>query len=134
MKNLHRIAVSAGAVGALVAPVLIAGPANAGYDARVSIHATDHHVRSGEQFRVHGRYLFGDNRPVTNKMIRVQSKNPNGRWVNLRGAHLRTNSSGGYRIRVVLSRKGVRKLRVKAQGPDRHTPALRSKAIRVHVR
>lgn len=134
MNRLSRIAIPAAAAAALVAPVLVAGPAHAGYDASIGIHATDTHVRSGQQFRVHGKYLLGNGRPVRNKMVRVQSKNPNGRWVNLKGAHLRTNSEGHYRIRVVLSRKGERKLRVRAHAPGPNTPPLRSHPIRIWVR
>lgn len=134
MTNLRRTALSGLATVALVAPVLAAGPANAGYDARVTIHATDTTVHSGQQFRVHGKYLFGDNTPVVNKLVRVQTKDANGHWVRVRGAKLRTNSEGHYRIRVILSRKGVRMLRVKAQGPGKHAKPLHSKAIRIRVR
>lgn len=134
MIRLSRIAVSGAAAVALVTPVLVAGPAEAGYDASITLRASDSTVRSGEQFRVHGRYLFGDGAPVRNKLVRVQTKNANGRWVKVRGAHLRTNSEGRYRLRLVLSRKGDRKLRVRAQGPGRHTTALRSKPITVRVR
>ena len=134
MNNLGKLVVSGVAGAALIAPVLIAGPAQAGYDARVTIHATDTTVRSGQQFRVHGKYLFGDNTPVVGKRIRVQSKSRGGHWTNLKGATLRTNSEGRYRIRVILSRKGKRLLRVKAQGPGRHAAPLRSKAIRIRVR
>lgn len=134
MNRLSRIAMSAAAAAALTAPVLVAGPAHAGYDANITIHASDSTVRSGEQFRVHGKYLFGDGTPVRNKLVRVQSKNANGSWVRLRGAKLRTNSEGRYRIRVVLSRKGERMLRVRAQGPGPHSAPLRSKPITVRVR
>lgn len=135
MPTLRKIAVSGAAASALVAPILVSGPAaHAGYDARVTIHATDHRVQSGEQFRVHGKYLFGDNTPVKNRMVRVQSKNTNGKWVRLKGAQLRTNSEGRYRIRVALSRKGVRKLRVRAHGPGPTTSPMFSKTIRIRVR
>ena len=134
MINLRRITVSGAAGLALVAPALISGPAHAGYDARVTIHVSDTTVHSGQQFRVHGKYLFGDNTPVVGKRIRVQSKSPKGKWTKIKGATLRTNAEGHYRIRVILSRKGNRMLRVKAQGPDSQTAPLRSKAIKVRVR
>ncbi|MGH3359278.1 MAG: hypothetical protein ACRDO7_10780 [Nocardioidaceae bacterium] len=133
MNKLNRIAMSGAAAAALVAPVL-AGPAHAGFDATITAHATDSHVRSGEQFRVHGKYLLGDGTPVTNRMVRVQSKNANGSWTTIRGAHLRTNSEGRYRIRVILFRKGERKLRVRAQGPDANTSPIRSRPFTVRVR
>ncbi|MDN5852917.1 MAG: hypothetical protein L0K86_08735 [Actinomycetia bacterium] len=134
MTTLRKFAVSGAAVGALLAPAFVAAPAQADYKASLSIHATDHSVRSGQQFRVHGKYMFRSGAPIKHRMVRVQSKNTNGHWVRLKGAHLRTNSSGHYRIRVILFRKGVRKLRVKAHGPGRRTNPMRSRVIRVRVR
>ena len=135
MTSFRRVAVCGAAAAALATPILVSGPAaHAGYDAHVTIHATDQRVQSGEQFRVHGKYLFGDNTPVRNRMMRVQTKKANGNWVRVKGAKLRTNSKGRYRIRVALSRKGLRKLRVRAQGPGPHAAPLHSRVIRVRVR
>ncbi|UYM05159.1 peptidase associated/transthyretin-like domain-containing protein [Solicola gregarius] len=134
MTNLRRIAVSGLAVLALAAPLLVSGPANADYEASLTIHATDTTVHSGQQFRVHGKFLFGSGAPIKHRMVRVQTKSPDGHWSNIKGAKLRTNSEGRYRIRVILSRKGVRTLRVKAHGPGPTTSPMWSKAIKVRVR
>lgn len=134
MNRLSRIVMSAGAVAAVATPVALAGPAQAGLDANITIHATDTSVRSGEQFRVYGAYRLGDGTPVRNKLVQVQSKNPDGSWSKVSGARLRTNDEGRYRIRVVLSRKGDRVLRVRAQGPTADSSAIRSKPITIRVR
>jgi hypothetical protein len=77
---------------------------------RISVHASDYDVSSGEQFVLRGRMWSGGD-PVAGARVRVQFATEDG-WENVRGAVVETGSDGRYRVRVILSRTGDRRLRV----------------------
>ena len=89
-----------------MAPAQSAEPATS----QLTVHASDTTVRSGEQFVLSGR-LTSESTPLTDATVRVKTYR-NGTWVPLTGAVVSTNDEGRYRVRVVLSMKGTRQLRV----------------------
>lgn len=90
-------------------------------DSRITVRSSDYDVRSGEQFVLRGR-LMSEGSPVSDATVRVKTYR-DGSWVRLKGAVVSTNDEGRYRVRVVLSMKGDRKLRVvgSPQGEDIRT-------------
>lgn len=118
-----RSAVALVATTAAAVSVVGVAPAQAADVAasRVTVHASDYDVRSGEQFRLRG-ILKSEGEPVADATVRVKTFR-NGEWVRLRGAVVTTNDEGRYRVRVILQMKGERQLRVVAnpQGDDIRT-------------
>jgi hypothetical protein len=109
-----RSAVAVLATTAAAVSVVGVAPAQAADVAgsRVTVHASDYDVRSGEQFRLRG-ILKSEGEPVADATVRVKTYR-NGAWVRLRGAVVTTNDEGRYRVRIVLQMKGQRQLRVVA--------------------
>jgi hypothetical protein len=102
------------ALGTLAATTTLVGvaPAHAAdvADSRITARSSDYDVRSGEQFVLRGR-LTSEGAPVAGAPVRVKTYR-SGAWVPLDGAVVTTGSEGRYRVRVVLSMKGDRRLRV----------------------
>jgi hypothetical protein len=78
---------------------------------RITVHTSDTTPQSGEQFVLTGRLTTAAGNALANGTVRVQTLRA-GAWTNLTGAHVTTGSNGGYRVRVILSQKGERDLRV----------------------
>ena len=96
----------------------------------ITVQVSDPTPRSGQTFRIRGRFVdSGD--PANHRLVRVQALR-NHRWVRLPGARVRTSADGGYRMRLVLSQRGKRVLRVvgvdRGPGPN----AFQRFSVRVH--
>lgn len=131
----HHTRRAAAVIGTLAtaASVVSIAPAQAEEVAgsRITVRSSDYDVSSGEQFVLRGR-LMSEGDPVSDATVRVKTYR-NGAWVRLEGAVVSTNDEGRYRVRVILSLKGERKLRVvgNPQGDDIKTAR---KALVVTVR
>lgn len=90
-----------------------AGPASATDRpaSRITVSASDSEVDPGEQFALRGRLTTEGGRALAGGVVRVQTFR-DGAWEDLPGAQVTTNDEGRYRVRVVLSQKGERGLRV----------------------
>lgn len=111
----------------LVAP---AAQACACHYTDITVRTSDPTPRSGQTFRIRGRFVdSGD--PAVNQVVRVQARR-NHPWVRLAGARVRTSADGTYRMRLVLSQRGKRPLRVvgvdRGPGPN----AFQRFSVRVH--
>ena len=109
---LRRTAI-AGAAAAAAASLLVAAPAVAEEPApsRMTAIPSKFQVDPGEQFVVRGR-LLSEGEPVVGAPVRVRTWSDEGRFVDIEGARVKTNSEGRYRVRIVLYRKGDRLLKV----------------------
>lgn len=103
----------AGAAAAIAASLLVAAPAVAEEPApsRMTAIPSKFQVDPGEQFVVRGRML-SQGEPVVGAPVRVRTWSDEGRFVDIEGARVKTNSEGRYRVRIVLYRKGDRLLKV----------------------
>ncbi|HEX6247370.1 MAG TPA: hypothetical protein VFZ64_05815 [Nocardioidaceae bacterium] len=110
----HHTRRAAAVIGTLAtaASVVSIAPAQAEEVAgsRITVRSSEYDVSSGEQFVLRGR-LMSEGDPVSDATVRVKTYR-NGAWVRLEGAVVSTNDEGRYRVRVILSMKGERKLRV----------------------
>lgn len=99
---------------AVVAPLaMVAGPAQACGgcdDGSITVHVSDSTPASGEQFIARGRLIMGG-LPAEDHVVKVQTYR-DGTWVAVTGARVLTNEEGRYRVRLILSMKGERLLRV----------------------
>jgi hypothetical protein len=116
--NKKQIRMSAAVIGTMAAAGagLAVSPAQAssGVASHVTAQATDTTPSSGQTIRVSGTVSSkGDGVPGTITVKAFKS----GKWVPLTGVKMHTDSAGNYTIRVVLSAKGERQLRVVAN-PD----------------
>jgi hypothetical protein len=104
----------AGATAATAASLLVTAPAVADEPApsRMTAIPSAFQVDPGERFVVRGRML-SKGVPVVGAPVRVRTWS-NGRFVDIEGARVTTNSEGRYRVRIVLYRKGDRLLKVAA--------------------
>jgi len=110
--GLVRRTAVAGATAATAASLLVASPAVAEEPApsRMTATPSKFQVDPGEQFVIRGRMLSeGD--PVVGAPVRMRTWS-DGRFVDINGARVTTNSEGRYRVRIVLYRKGDRLLKV----------------------
>jgi hypothetical protein len=117
-------------VGAQVGLVAPAAQACACHFTDITVRSSDPTPRSGQTFRIRGRFVdSGD--PARNQLVRVQAHR-NRHWVALPGARVRTHADGGYRMRLILSQRGERLLRVVGmdQGPGPN--AYERFSVRVH--
>jgi hypothetical protein len=103
-------AVVAASTGLLALPVgtadAVTQPAS-----RITVHTSDTTPQSGQQFVLTGRLTSPSGRALANGAVRVQTLR-GGAWTDLTGAHVATGSDGRYRVRVILSQRGARDLRV----------------------
>ncbi|WP_109508630.1 hypothetical protein [Nocardioides speluncae] len=113
---------TAAAVVAAGLTALPAYAAEAAAPAQITARVTDSTPASGETFRVAG-VLTRDGDTLAGKKVQVQTLR-NGTWQNISGASMATSSTGKYNLRLILSQKGERKLRVVATVPG-NDPAKR---------
>ena len=99
-------------------------------DAEISVRVSDATPASGQQFRARGRLIMGG-LPAPAHTVKVQARR-GGQWVPLRGARVQTNDEGRYRVRLVLSQRGSRLLRVAGVGEG--TEPTQRQRFRVTVR
>src|SRR5262245_45466164 len=113
MFNRSRsISIAVGALAALTPVVALAGPASAGQcgDEMITANVSDKTPASGQQFIVRGKFVIGAE-GAADHVVKIQSK-LSGTWEPIKGARMTTDSEGKYRLRLVLSAKGERQLRV----------------------
>ena len=123
------LTVPAAAVGtATAAPAREAGCCNPSITVRVS----DSTPASGQTFRIRGRFLRPSGRPAAHQIVKVQTRRGD-RWVRIRGARMRTDDRGRYRMRLILLQRGRRVMRVAGVTPaaDRRN-AFERFIVRVH--
>jgi hypothetical protein len=105
------LVVTALAASLLAAPAVAASAhADEPAPSRMTARPSSFQVDPGEQFVIRGR-LMSEGEPVAGAPVRVRTWAED-RFVNVKGAHVTTNSEGRYRVRVVLYRKGDRLLHV----------------------
>lgn len=95
---------------------------------RTTVHTSDATPQSGQQFVLDGRLTNRAGDPLSG-VVRVQTLR-DGAWTNLTGARVSTGSDGTYRVRVVLSQRGERDLRVVG---DPAGDRIRSSRARIDV-
>lgn len=100
------------AVGGALTPALAS---DASAPATITRWVSDTTPASGETFRVGGK-LTRDGSALAGKTVKVQTLR-NGAWQNISGASMTTSSTGKYNLRLVLSQKGERTMRVVAVLP-----------------
>lgn len=103
---------------AVIAAGLTAVPAyaaEAAAPAQITAKVTDSTPASGETFRVAG-VLSRDGDTLAGKTVKVQTLR-DGTWQNISGASMATSSTGKYNLRLVLSQKDKRTMRVVAVLP-----------------
>ena len=99
-------------------------------ESMISVAASDSTPASGQQFRIHGRLVMAG-MPAADHIVRVQARH-NSSWVPLSGARMNTNDEGRYRMRLVLSQKGERLLRVVGVGYKGERNQHQTFILRVH--
>jgi hypothetical protein len=131
--NVRRITAAAVATGALATGlVAAAGTADASGAASptVTAVASDSTPASGQEFVVTGKFT-AEGAPVAGRSVKVQSLRGT-TWSQLTGAIVSTRSDGTYRVRVILSARGERTLRVVADAPGDLPNAKRRFTVTVH--
>lgn len=123
----------AAAAAALLPLTLSAMPAQAAClcsDTAITAKASDRTPASGQEFSVRGRFVDAGE-PAANQVVKVQTLR-DGHWEQLSGAKVRTSSEGRYRVRLVLSQRGDRDLRVVGVAAGEGPNARKRFTVRVH--
>ncbi len=127
----HHLATTA-ALALAVPAAALAAPAEAAVCCpSISVRVSDATPASGQTFRIRGRFLQPAGQPAVNRVVKVQARR-NDSWVPLSGARVRTDDEGRYRMRLILSQRGRRLLRVVGVNPGDRPNAFRRFAVRVH--
>jgi hypothetical protein len=100
-------------------------------DGAISVRVSDSTPASGQQFVARGSLVIGG-RPAPAHTVKVQTL-LGGQWKPIAGARVTTDADGRYRVRLILSTKGDRVLRVVGlgRGADEKTERKRF-TVRVH--
>jgi hypothetical protein len=114
--HVRRTSAALGAVVAASTALVLALPLDTAGAAtrpasRITVHTSDATPGSGQEFVLTGRLTSPTGRALAGGAVRVQTLR-GGEWTNLSGAHVSTGSDGRYRVRVILSQRGERDLRV----------------------
>ena len=129
-----RVRRAAGAVAlATLAPLTMAVPQAAQahtLTSSITAHVTDSTPASGQTFRVFGRFTI-NGRLAVGHLVKIQELR-NNTWLPLKGAQIRTNSEGRYRLRLILSLKGRNVLRAVGVTQKGHRNAYRRFVVTVH--
>jgi hypothetical protein len=113
-----RVALTAAVVPLLVlagAGVAVADHHSDPRQAHITARASEDVVAPGETVVLRGKLTRGA-RPAAGHRVKVQTGYV-GHWETLRGARVRTDGQGRYRVRVVMHVTGVRDLRVVGMVP-----------------
>lgn len=102
--------VGAAAAVALLLTGTVPVTADAAVTARITARSSEDVMAPGEQFVLRGRFTIAG-KPARHHTVKVQSGYI-GAWSTLQGTRVLTGSDGRYRVRIVLSVRGVRDLRV----------------------
>ena len=120
------VATVATMVATFVTPAQAAHPGTS----RIAVRVNDYTPNAGDAFVVRGIYT-PDGSVAAGQVVRLQSYS-NGGWSNIRGARVTTDSDGRYRMRVILSVRGVRDLRVMGSPTDGHQRSFHRFVVQVH--
>lgn len=118
---------------ATLAPLTVVAPSAAQantFTASITAHVTDSTPASGQTFRVFGRFMI-NGEPAEGHLVKIQELR-NNTWLPLKGARLPANSEGRYRMRLILTLKGVNLLRAVGVTGDGHRNAFRRFSVTVH--
>jgi hypothetical protein len=106
---------------AFVPAIALSSPAHAGGDGGcgggtgiLTVHVSDPTPAAGQRFVVRGKVEFFG-MTSANQVVKVQAKR-HGAWAPLKGARVRTDADGHYRLPLVLDQTGERRLRVVGVG------------------
>lgn len=107
-----------------------AAHADAANQSKVTAVVSDETPKSGKKFNVSGTFTV-KGKPAADHVIRVQVK-VNGDWKRLKGAKEDTNSSGAYRLNLILNAIGQQRLRVVGFGEGNESNAYKKFFVTVH--
>jgi hypothetical protein len=130
---MKKLRIGAAAVVALAPLALAAAPAQACGgcdDGDITVRVSDTTPASGQQFIARGKLTMGG-LPAADHVVRVQTFR-GGEWVAISGARVTTNEDGKYRVRLILSMKGKRVLRVVGVGQGDEPTERQRFTVRVH--
>lgn len=130
MLNKAILAASTLAVATAMVGFVAPAQACACDDAEIRVRVSDPTPASGQQFRARGLLIMGG-LPAPDHTVKVQARR-GGQWVPLRGARVETNDEGRYRVRLVLSQRGARVLRVAGVGEGGEPTQRRRFRVTVH--
>jgi len=99
-----------------------------GDESKVTVRASDYTPQQGETFVLRGRFEH-DGRAAGGHTVRLQTYRQG--WHNIAGAAVTTDSDGRYRMRVILSIRGVRDLRVMGVSDDVHRNSFKRFVVEV---
>lgn len=119
-------------VALAMAFAMFATPARAATEVRpgISVRASDYTPGAGQVFVLRGRYAPGGT-VTAGLAVRLQSYAA-GKWSDVRGARVATTHLGRYRMRVILSARGVRDLRVVGVPGDGQRRSFHRLVVQVH--
>ena len=130
--SIRRIA-GAAAIATLAPVAFAAGSAQATTvpPSTITVSASDDTPASGQQFLISGDFA-AQGKPADHYLVKAQSLDTDGHWVQLTGAQVDTTSAGTYSMHLVLSAKGVRQLRVMGVVPGPAHDAFKRFTVTVH--
>jgi hypothetical protein len=97
---------------------------------RITAHASDVTPDAGEQFVIRGRYTL-EGATGAGHVVKVQTYR-RGEWLDIDGARVTAGAEGRYRVRVILSIRGVRDLRVVGVSGGRQHNSYHRLVVEVH--
>lgn len=98
--------------------------------ASITAMVSDPTPASGKAFTVSGTFTE-NNKAAAGQVVKIQTLR-NGTWQPITGARERTTGAGGYKLKVILSSKGARQLRVVGVGTGHERNARQPFAVTVH--
>lgn len=99
-------------------------------DGDITVRVSDSTPASGEQFIARGKLIMGG-LPAGDHVVKVQTWR-DGAWEQISGAKMHTSSDGTYRMRLILSQKGERTLRVVGVGQGDEPTERQRFSVTVH--
>lgn len=96
----------------------------------ITVTVSDKTPAAGKKFNVSGTFTIKKVGAVDHR-VKVQAKEAGG-WTNLKGAHDDTNSSGAYKLNLILDETGTLKLRVVGIGQGKEQNCHQKFKVTVH--
>ena len=96
----------------------------------ITATVSDKTPAAGKKFNVSGTFTIKKD-PAADHVVKVQVKVDDS-WSKLKGAHDDTNSSGGYKLNIILDKTGELKLRVVGVGQGNEQNAHKKFTVTVH--
>lgn len=100
------------------------------YKSAITATVSDKTPAAGKKFNVSGTFTI-KKAPAADHVVKVQVK-VDGSWTKLKGAHDDTNSSGDYKLNIILDKTGELKLRVVGVGQGNEQNAHKKFTVTVH--